>query len=122
MSREHSRRVPPHLFDGRCNTLEPSTWRSPDGATSVWYVGNGDFRISTKDHRRAARLRRMTRVELVGDCVVGEFTQLFLVDRRKIRSEALRRLLWGDLDQDTGPNEITRQEAAGSATTTWAGR
>ena len=119
MSWERSRRVPPLIFEGRCNLDGPSQWRSPDGTTTVWYVGDTRFRIQTTDHHRAARFRRMTRVELAGECIAGgPFTQLFDTDRRKLATEAMRRLLWFGADRDKGSHDIARQQAAELAPTT----
>ena len=118
---EHSL-VPPPIFEGPCNLDEPSQWSSPDGSTVVWYVGNGDLRIQTDDHRRAARLRRMTRVLLVGECIAGgPFQQLFVTDRRKLRNETMRRLLWWGVGPGKQRGEFGPETVAELATVTSAG-
>ena len=71
-------------------------WRSDDGTTVVWTVGGGDWRICTRDRKRARRLRRLTRIELVGECVSGGFEEYFKLDTRKLDTLTVRRLLtWG---------------------------
>ena len=121
----------PHIFEGPCSlgddVTEPSTWDSPDGTTSVWYMGEGDFRVQTAaDHHRAARLRRMTRIEFSGECVAGgPFMQLFDMDRRKLRTEAMRKLLWRGVGGAPGPSmdadDFKREEVTELATSTSAG-
>ena len=60
----------------------------------------------------------MTRVEFAGECVVGgPFMQLFDMDRRKLRNETMRRLLWWGVGSakdhvEFGPETVT--EFAGS--------
>jgi len=71
-------------------------WRSEDGTTVVWTVGGGEWRICTRDRRRAKRLRRLTRVEKVAECVFGGFEEYFALDTRKLDTLTVRRILVGE--------------------------
>jgi len=71
-------------------------WRSDDGTTVVWTVGGGDWRICTRDPARARRLRRLTRVKLVAECVFGGFEEYFQLDTRKLDTLTVRRILVGN--------------------------
>ena len=113
---------PPRLLEGTCDLAGPSQWWSPDLTTTAWYTGASCFTIQTSDHRRAARLRCMTRVEFVGECIAGgPFMQLFDTDRKKLRTEAMRRLLWWGVGPGKDRVEFMRETGAELATATPAG-
>ena len=71
-------------------------WRSDDGTTSTWRVDRGEWRICTRDKRRARKLARLTEIELVGHSVLRhQFEEYFALTARKLRGETVRRILNG---------------------------
>lgn len=113
--RRPSRRLP-ILPEGRLRLEDFWEWRSPDGTTSVWYVGFPEpaFRIWTGDPLRITRLRRLSRIEQYSYTVVGPSGPPeagFMCGRGKLETLVMRRLLWGAYQVD--PEEIAIDEGTG---------